>query len=121
VKMLDEYNLVKIKQQFKSAEKRCILLDYDGTLSAFTKNPAHAMPGDEVLNLLQDLSADKKNEVVIISGRDPDTLDKWLGKLPVHLVGEHGGFIRIKNTKNWEKQSATGPEWKDQIRPILEL
>ena len=121
VKMLDEKSVQKVKQQFKSAEKRCILLDYDGTLSAFTKNPAHAKPSDDVLLLLQSLSADSKNEVVIISGRDPDTLDNWLGTLPVHLVAEHGGFIRIKNSKNWEKQSATGPEWKDQIRPILEL
>src|SRR5690606_1745224 len=116
VKMLDEKSVQKVKQQFKSAEKRCILLDYDGTLSAFTKNPAHAKPSDDVLLLLQSLSADSKNEVVIISGRDPDTLDNWLGTLPVHLVAEHGGFIRIKNSKNWEKQSATGPEWKDQIR-----
>ena len=121
VKMLDEGNIAKIKARFKSAEKRCILLDYDGTLSAFTKNPAHAKPSDEVIKLIKDLTADIKNEVVIISGRDPDTLNEWLGHLPVHLVGEHGGFIRIKNTDTWEKQSATSPEWKDQIRPILEL
>src|SRR5690606_6165787 len=64
VKMLDEKSVQKVKQQFKSAEKRCILLDYDGTLSAFTKNPAHAKPSDDVLLLLQSLSADSKNEVV---------------------------------------------------------
>lgn len=121
VKMLDDKSFAKIKAQFKSAEKRCILLDYDGTLSAFYKNPAHAKPSDEVQKLLQDLTDDKKNEVVIISGRDPDTLNEWLGHLPVHLVGEHGAFIRIKNSETWEMQSATSPEWKDQIRPILEL
>lgn len=121
VKTLDNDNLNKILKHYNQAEKRCVLLDYDGTLSAFTKIPSHARPGEDLLNLLQQLSNDPKNEVVIISGRDPDTLSNWLGHLPVHLVGEHGGFIRIKNTDTWEKQSATGPEWKDRIRPILEL
>lgn len=121
VKLLEPKSINKILEQYNNAESRCILLDYDGTLSAFTKNPLDAKPIPGILNLLKELTADEKNEVVIISGRDPDTLHSWLGKLPVTLVAEHGGFIRFKKSTEWEKQSAASNIWKEQIRPILQL
>jgi trehalose 6-phosphate synthase/phosphatase len=49
------------------------------------------------------MSADPRNNVVIISGRDADTLDNWLGHLPVSLVAEHGAAVKLK-----------GEEWKEQ-------
>jgi trehalose 6-phosphate synthase/phosphatase len=121
VKLLDTKSFNQIIDQFNEASSRCILLDYDGTLAPFTRIPAEAKPNSGILNLLKELAENEKNEVVIISGRDPDTLNSWLGKLPVSLVAEHGGFIKRKNKNEWEKQSAAGNEWKDQLRPILEL
>jgi trehalose 6-phosphate synthase/phosphatase len=32
--------------------------------------------------------------VAVVSGRDAPTLQEWLGRLPIHLVAEHGGAHR---------------------------
>jgi trehalose 6-phosphate synthase/phosphatase len=119
-KVLDMITMDKIISDYHNASKRTILLDYDGTLAPLTRIPSQAKPQEELLHVLQGLSEDNKNEVVIISGRDADTLDSWLGDLPLHLVAEHGAFIK-QTGGDWEQQSTILPDWKDQIRPILQL
>jgi trehalose 6-phosphate synthase/phosphatase len=119
VKLLDPPLARKIKEAYHQASNRLILLDYDGTLSPFTKVPSQAAPSAKVLELLHNISLDEKNNVVIISGRDTDTLQKWMGKLPLTFVAEHGGFIKYKDGE-WESQSTISSEWKDEIRPMLQ-
>jgi len=120
VRILSSKQIKVILNDYQSSLKRCILLDYDGTLAPFTNIPSRAEPSSEVIALLSKLSSDQKNDVVIISGRDTETLDKWLGQLPIHMVAEHGAFIK-KKSGVWDQQSTLLPEWKDQIRPILQL
>ena len=119
-RVLSPKQIKAIVSDFAIAQRRCILLDYDGTLAPFTNFPSRAEPSAEVLDVLQKLCFDARNDLVIISGRDTETLDKWLGHLPIHMVAEHGSFIK-KKTGNWEQQSTVMPEWKEQIRPILQL
>ena len=119
VKQLDEAAIDKIRADYNTAQKRCILLDYDGTLAALTKLPSQASPSNDALSFLQKLTADKKNEVVIISGRDGETLQNWLGHLPLHFVAEHGSVIKYKNGE-WESQTSVPASWKDEIRPMLQ-
>jgi trehalose 6-phosphate synthase/phosphatase len=120
VHMLSPASVDHILDEYRQAERRCILLDYDGTLAPYQKLPSLAVPGTELLVMLQELSAEPKNEVVIISGRDADTLGKWMGDLPVTLVAEHGACIRYHG-QDWEQQVSTTPEWKEEIRPLMEL
>ncbi len=120
VHFLDERTTKIMVEDFKKAEKRCILLDYDGTLSPLQKLPSMASPSNEVLDLLVDFSRDEANEIVIISGRDADTLENWLGKLPLNLVAEHGAMVRYKGGE-WQQQNSMSSEWKDQIKPLLQL
>src|SRR5688572_21805467 len=101
-KMMDGTIIEEMVSEFARAKKRCILLDYDGTLAPFEKLPSLAIPADEVLHLLAELSANSKNEVVVISGRDSDILQKWIGHLPLTLVAEHGASIRYKN-ESWQQ------------------
>ena len=119
-KILEEHTIDKMVNEFVLANKRCVLLDYDGTLAAFKKLPSLAVPGDEVLQLLSELAKDEKNEIVIISGRDNDILETWMGHLALTLVAEHGAFIRYKN-EYWEPQVSQSNEWKEEIRPLLQL
>jgi trehalose 6-phosphate synthase/phosphatase len=119
VKMLEPEVIEKMHAEYEQALKRCILLDYDGTLAPFTKVPSLAAPDKRLLDFLQRLTEDDRNEVAIISGRDSDTLQKWLGHLNLTFVSEHGVFIKYKN-KDWESQTSVSPEWKEQIRPMLE-
>ncbi len=120
VKWLDKKTVMTIHQDYSKAGKRCILLDYDGTLAPYTKVPSQAKPGRDVLDLLADLASDERNEVVVISGRDSNTLDNWLGHLNLNFVAEHGVFIKYRN-HSWETQVALSSNWKDLVRPILEL
>lgn len=102
-----------------SNRKNCLfLLDYDGTLASFDEDPAKVKPDQEISTILKKLNNNKKNEVVIISGRDKETLEEWVGKTTSGLVGEHG--IWIKDEK-WQMIEALSDEWKNEIRPILEV
>ena len=106
--------------EYSKSSKRLFLLDYDGTLVGFADRPEKAGPDEELWALLQALVADAKNEVVIISGRDKETLSYWLGNTNSSLIAEHGAWIKAKD-KDWEVIEPLRNDWKDTIRPILEL
>ena len=72
------------------------------------------------MSLLQSLSSDPKNNVVVISGRDKETLAQWLGSLDLALVAEHGAWIKQRG-KDWQCAQLFEADWKDTIRPIIEL
>ena len=107
-------------QDFVASNERLILLDYDGTLAPFEKLPEQAKPDKKLLKILDDLCNDPKNKIVIISGRDKETLDKWLGRLPLNIVAEHGAFYRFEKD-SWQTTLQPDNGWKEIIRPILEL
>ena len=90
---------------YHQSKKRLILLDYDGTLQPIVRHPEDAKPSRKILNALERLGSDKRNEVVIISGRDKPTLETWLGHLPVTLVAEHGAFLHKAGWKNWRRSA----------------
>ena len=120
VNLLKENTIEKIQTDFNKASKRCILLDYDGTLAPYQKIPSLAIPSDELIQLLKQLTSDPANEVVIISGRDAETLDRWLGQVPMTLVAEHGALVKYKG-EEWKEQIAITSEWKEQIRPLMQF
>ena len=107
---------------YRAASKRLILLDYDGTLVPFTKDPQQARPSDDVTQLLSRLSTAPGSQVVIISGRDKATLENWFGQLPVGLVAEHGVWTRRPGDgRNWTMSQPVTAEWKSRVRPVLEM
>jgi trehalose 6-phosphate synthase/phosphatase len=117
---LSESMTEKLIEDYHKSSNRLLLLDYDGTLVGFKRKPAEAGPDREIVNLLQDLSRDQSNTVVIISGRDKDTLDKWLGRVGTGLVAEHGGWIKDREQK-WQTPVPHDTSWKKTIMPILEI
>jgi trehalose 6-phosphate synthase/phosphatase len=110
----------KLVSDFQKSNQRLMLLDYDGTLVQFSAKPEMAKPSGEVKKLLKKLAEDPKNEVVLISGRDKHTMGKWFGGLKIGLVAEHGAWIKEKD-KDWETIEVLSSDWKEEIRPILEL
>ncbi|RYZ29842.1 MAG: bifunctional alpha,alpha-trehalose-phosphate synthase (UDP-forming)/trehalose-phosphatase [Chitinophagaceae bacterium] len=120
INLLKEEITAQMLTEYKAATKRFILLDYDGTLSPLQRIPSMATPSGELLELLTQLSSDEKNEVVVISGRDAQTLEQWLGNLNVSLVAEHGAAVKMKG-EEWKEQATMAPEWKDKIHPIMQL
>lgn len=61
------------------AQKRLLLLDYDGTL--VPQSNINSRPTEEVLRVLQALCADQQNSVYIISGRRKSELGEWFASV----------------------------------------
>lgn len=109
-----------LTQHYRTSERRALLLDYDGTLVPFAANPRSARPDAELVSLIQSLAADPANELVIISGRSRADLEEWFSGLPIALIAEHGMWLRRKD-QDWQLLKHTTVEWKDRVRPILQL
>lgn len=110
----------KTLDAFRNAKRRLIFLDYDGTLVPFSKDPRGAVPGRDTLSVLESLCAKPATDVVVISGRDKGTLQNWLGHLPLHLVAEHGIWIRQKGG-DWSMIKPLLNDWKPKLLPLLEI
>lgn len=106
---------------YHQAKKRLVLLDYDGTLEPIVRHPEDAKPSRQTLAALERLGKDPRNRIVVISGRNRETLDKWVGSLPVTLIAEHGGFIKRPEWKSWHKMLDGAGEWKKEVRRIFDF
>jgi len=109
----------KLASDFRDSDKALLLLDYDGTLVPFSSKPEEAMPGSRLLRLLEKFTKNPRTEVVLISGRDRDTLERWFGGLDLGLVAEHGVWIKEKGG-GWETIETLTSDWKEEVHPILE-
>ena len=115
---LDDETFLKIQKAYQSASKSLFILDYDGTLAPFRSRPEEAVPTKELMNLLEKLSNNPKNKVVISSGRDQLTLEKWFHKLPLTLAAEHGASYKEDGV--WHKNLPLNQPWDDEIISILQ-
>ncbi|RAW01889.1 bifunctional alpha,alpha-trehalose-phosphate synthase (UDP-forming)/trehalose-phosphatase [Pseudochryseolinea flava] len=118
--LLKESSRKEILYHFKHANRRLFLLDYDGTLVPFAKHPSLATPNPTVISTLNAIASFPNTDVMIISGRDRGSLEKWFGNLPVTLVSEHGAAVRHIGGK-WVDYVAADQSWKDNVRPTLEI
>jgi trehalose 6-phosphate synthase/phosphatase len=118
--MLTEQATTQLATDFKAAKQRLILLDYDGTLVNFHPNPQRAEPDQELRLLLRSLTELPDTRVVVISGRDRATLEKWLGHLPIDFIAEHGVWLRTAG-EDWHLFQQLRNDWKRELRPVLEL
>jgi len=111
----------EIKEAYRSAKRRLLALDYDGTIAPFTKHPQQAAPPPSVLNLLTDLALQPKNCVALMSGRPAEDLDRWFGAIGnLWLVAEHGAELKPP-ASSWERLRSPVPtDWKSTVMPILE-
>jgi trehalose 6-phosphate synthase/phosphatase len=119
IKLLDELTKLFMFDEYSKAEKRLLLLDYDGTLISYSALPSKATPGTALLELIQTISSAPQNDLYIISGRDRRTLENWFGHLPVNIVAEHGAAFRRTN-EEWQYFVEDRLEWKEGARKIME-
>ena len=70
-----------------------LFLDFDGTLVEIAEGPdAIAVPG-QLASGLQRLAARLDGALALVTGRSIDNLQAFLGPLPLHLAGSHGGHV----------------------------
>jgi trehalose 6-phosphate synthase/phosphatase len=108
----------KLVEKYQAAKHRLIVLDYDGTLMPFRKDPRAVQPDDEVQELLTALSKQEGTQLVLNSGRDKDTLQEWLGHLGLDMAAEHG--VWTKQNGEWKINHGLSNNWKTKIRQVLE-
>lgn len=108
----------RIIDAFQTAQRRLLLLDYDGTLVPIRRMPYEAAPGPEIRDLL--LRLGRLAEVIVISGRDRGTLDRWFSGVPIGFIAEHGVWTREPGGA-WTVREGLSADWKPKVREIMEL
>lgn len=116
---MNEAAIDEMLYHFRAAEKSIVLLDYDGTLVPFKDDPSAAVPDEELYNTLDEILKNKNTEVVIISGRDRDTIEKWFGHKKYTLISDHGVWMKHPD-RNWEALEVLKNDWKENIRHVIE-
>jgi trehalose 6-phosphate synthase/phosphatase len=110
-----------IAGKYAKAQSRILFLDYDGTLMGFNKDPQKVIPDKELYQLLKTITGIKKNKIVLISGRDKETLSKWFpAEWNLDIVAEHGVWTREPNGE-FSMIEQIDKKWLEIIRPILEF
>jgi trehalose 6-phosphate synthase/phosphatase len=107
-----------LKEKYEHSDKRLIFLDYDGTLMPFHGDPLKAAPDQDLMNLMKALYEDERNKVVMISGRKKETLQEWIGALPIDIIAEHGAWLR-KTGEEWQIAHDLSKDWKNEFYPLL--
>lgn len=117
--ILEKSNYQKLVQDYKKADRRLIILDYDGTLVPYAPVYSQAKPPKTLISLLKKLSDDFKNEVVILSGRDKDSLSKWIKIPKIALVAEHGIWVKPRNEYYFQPAKGLQNDWMNNVEEIL--
>lgn len=103
---------------YRGAKNRLLLLDYDGTLTPIVRRPEDAAPSAELRELLQNIARPVNTTCVIISGRPHDTLEEWLGDLPLGFVAEHGVCRKLPG-QEWALSGELAFDWKSSVRDMM--
>ncbi|WP_420148052.1 bifunctional alpha,alpha-trehalose-phosphate synthase (UDP-forming)/trehalose-phosphatase [Spirosoma sp.] len=103
-------------RSFEESRQRLLLLDFDGTLAPIVNNPADASPSEVMKNVLAYLA--ESSEVVVISGRNRAFLEKTFVGIRVHLVAEHGAFLK-KPDQAWELLDLSTDDWVGSVRSMM--
>lgn len=116
-RLTSETVAAEIVGPYRRAKRRLLLFDYDGTLAPIRSRPEEAVPSHQLCELLRTLGTDAANRVVICSGRDSGTLEKWFGGLPVSLAAEHGAFYKDRGAWRCNIRPAS---WDPKLSALLE-
>ncbi|MBN2394948.1 MAG: bifunctional alpha,alpha-trehalose-phosphate synthase (UDP-forming)/trehalose-phosphatase [Candidatus Atribacteria bacterium] len=119
-KFLSPKNRLKIIKKYKQSNQRLFLIDYDGTLAPKYYKFKQYEPSPEIIHTINLLIHDPKNKVVIVSGREKNLLEEWFQSTQVDLIAEHGAWLK-KDSNEWKTIEPLKKEWKEQIKPILEV
>ncbi|MGE0547435.1 MAG: bifunctional alpha,alpha-trehalose-phosphate synthase (UDP-forming)/trehalose-phosphatase [Kofleriaceae bacterium] len=111
---------IELRRDYLAADRRLILLDYDGTLIEFFDAPQEAVPSSEIVRLVERLATSPRNEVYLISGRTQQDLESWFGHLPIGMVAEHGMFVREPGSAEWVQREHPNLDWMDSVRRVLQ-
>ncbi len=112
-------NEMELLNSYIEAKKPVVILDYDGTLVEFNKDPERALPDKELYSIIHKLSM--QTDLFIVSGRERDFLEKVFKGYKLGMVSEHGIWFKRDCNDEWHKMYSSDDSWKSMIKSILEL
>ena len=118
-RLIDNQLSEEIKHAYKQSKERLIFLDYDGTLVGFFENPDDSKPDQELIEILEHLTKDINNHIVIISGRGRQSLEEWMKPYTLDIIAEHGVWIKRMN-KPFKTFIKINASWKKETLSLLE-
>lgn len=117
-------NLQKLDLRYGQTQRRLFLLDLEGTLIPY--NPMSSMVPmnpQRTLAVLNDLVADPRNTVYVMSARRPDELDRLFRLVPnIGIVAENGCFIKNAGSNTWTEiaDRENVAAWKESVSSTLQ-
>ncbi|KAF2710412.1 glycosyltransferase family 20 protein [Pleomassaria siparia CBS 279.74] len=117
-------NLTNLIQRYESSLMRLFVLDYEGTLASYGAVENTILTNTErVIETLNDLIAEPKNIVYVMSGRTIDEIDMLFGRvLGLGLIAENGCFLRDPNKDDWIQfpDEEKTQSWKSAVKTMLQ-
>lgn len=111
--------LAQLKKYFKD-QPTALLLDYDGTLTPIVNDPKDAFIKPRMKSLIKKLQAQEGMEVVIVSGRDSNFIQKQFEGIDCYLACEHGAKFYDYKKKKWRNLvSSSKTQWFTQAAQII--
>lgn len=107
-------NFLKLEKRLKDNEKISLFLDYDGTLSHFTKNPEAAKPVNGIKKVIEEISNFNFVNITLISGRSLQDLTNMIKLDNIYYAGLHG--LEMQNQQPPELNRQKIKEYKEIIK-----
>jgi trehalose-phosphatase len=111
-------------RSYESTSKRLFVLDYEGTLASYGSVKSTVIASTErVTDVLNELVADTKNTVYVMSGRTVQETELIFNRVRgLGLIAENGCFIREPNADEWTQfpNEEKTIKWKESCKSILQ-
>lgn len=108
----------ELTTKVRNAQKICLVLDYDGTVVQIEQRPELAVLSSLQREFLRELQ--KRAQVVILSGRRKEFLDRQFEDCPFTLGAEHGAFLK-DSTGAWRSRISTEIQtWYGEAKNVMQ-
>tara|TARA_R110002003_G_scaffold97_11_gene7821 strand:+ start:6868 stop:9474 length:2607 start_codon:yes stop_codon:yes gene_type:complete len=115
---------VNLTKAYETTWNRLFILDYEGTLASYGSVSNTVIASTErVIDVLNDLVADEKNVVYVMSGRTVQETELIFNRVKgLGLIAENGCFLREPKADEWTQfpNEDKTVKWKESCKSILQ-